>query len=95
MDYAAGQGLRSGSDPDGSSPALSGLLGGEPAKSGGNHSALSYDHVAKFFAKLKDRQASSADVYRLLILTAARVGKVLGASWSEIHNPSPDPRPSF
>ena len=62
IEYAEGQGLRSGSNPARLSPALSGLLGGEPAKSGGNHSALSYDHVAKFFAQLKDRQASSAVV---------------------------------
>jgi integrase len=48
-----------------------------------HHDAMPYEQVPDFFAQLADREGLSASALRLTILTAARTGEVLGATWKE------------
>ncbi len=52
--------------------------------SGGHHAAMPYADVPAFLARLRERQSTAALALEFLILTAARSGEVLGATWSEI-----------
>src|ERR1700730_5659609 len=48
------------------------------------HAAMSYAEVPAFIASLRERETTHTLALEFLILTAARVGEVLGAQWSEI-----------
>ena len=50
-----------------------------------NHPALPYAELPKFMAKLRAKEGVSARALEFLILTAARTGDVIGATWSEIN----------
>ena len=50
----------------------------------GHHTALSYAHVPVFLEQLRRRKATAAMALEFLILTAARTGEVLGATWAEV-----------
>ncbi len=47
--------------------------------------ALPYRDLPAFMAKLRQQQGGAARALELLILTAARSGEVLGATWGEIN----------
>ncbi|MEL7684850.1 tyrosine-type recombinase/integrase [Citromicrobium bathyomarinum] len=49
-----------------------------------HHPALPYDQLADFIASLRSRQGVAARALEFTILTAARTGEALGATWSEI-----------
>jgi integrase len=49
-----------------------------------HHAALPYVEVPAFMATLRQREALAARALEFLILTAARTGEVLGATWEEI-----------
>jgi integrase len=49
-----------------------------------HHPALPYQHAPAFMAELRDRPALAARCLEFTILTAARSGEALGATWSEI-----------
>jgi integrase len=49
-----------------------------------HHSSLSYDQVPEFMAKLRKQEGVAACALQFLMLTAARTGEVIGATWSEI-----------
>lgn len=49
-----------------------------------HHPALPYAEVAAFMAALRQRDATAARGLEFAILTAARTGEVLGATWAEI-----------
>jgi integrase len=58
-----------------------------PKKTGarrGHHAAMPYADVPAFMAKLKQAQGAAAKALMFAILTAARSGEVLGATWDEI-----------
>jgi len=94
FDYAAALGLR----PRGFNPAtwrgnLKRLLGGaakmkarlrEASGADGHHPALPFKRIGAFMAALSARPATSALALRFVILTAARMGEVLGTRWREI-----------
>lgn len=46
--------------------------------------SLPYDELPGFLAQLRKREGSAAKALEFLILTAARSGEVLGATWNEI-----------
>jgi integrase len=46
--------------------------------------ALSYDEIAAFMAELRAVDAIAARALELTILTAARSGEVIGATWDEV-----------
>lgn len=48
-----------------------------------HHDAMPYEQVPDFFAQLVERDGISATALRLTILTAARTGETLGATWKE------------
>ncbi len=50
----------------------------------GHHAAMLFDDVPAFVARLRKRDAMAALAVEFTILTAARSGEVLGATWSEI-----------
>jgi integrase len=49
-----------------------------------HHAALPYSEIAGFMAALRQRDSTSARCLEFLILTAARTGEVIGATWNEI-----------
>jgi integrase len=49
-----------------------------------NHAALPYADLPNFMMHLREREGIAAAAMEFLILTAARTGEVLGATWKEI-----------
>jgi len=49
-----------------------------------HHAALAYAEIGDFVAALRQREGIAALGLQFLILTAARTGEVIGATWSEI-----------
>jgi integrase len=84
LDYAKAARSRSGDNPA-RWEALKDLL---PAPSKltriEHHAALPYADVPTFMAQLRDKSGVSARALEFAILTAARVGEVIGARWSEM-----------
>jgi integrase len=60
------------------------LLPRRPKIARGHHAALPYAKVAKFMGEVRKREAVAALAIEFTILTAARTGEVLGATWDEI-----------
>jgi len=83
LDYAAAHGHRAGANPARWKGHLDKLL---PAKGARvvHHAAMPYADVPAFMARLAGREALSARALKFLILSAARVGEVIGATWDEI-----------
>jgi integrase len=48
-----------------------------------HHDAMAYYDVPEFYSRLTKLQTASADALRFTILTAARTGETLGATWNE------------
>ena len=84
LDAAKAKGLRSGENPARWRGHLDQLLPKRQRLSRGHHTALPYVDVPTFMANLRDREATAARALELAILTAARSGEVLGATWAEI-----------
>ena len=85
LDWASTRNYRKGENPARWSGHLANLL---PAKSKikkvKHHAALPYDEIGEFMIQLAERDSVSARGLEFLILTAARPGEVLGATWSEV-----------
>jgi integrase len=60
------------------------LLPKQPKFTRGHHAALGWKHAPSFMVELRQRPAEAARALEFTILTAARSGEVLGATWSEI-----------
>jgi integrase len=85
LNFAAARGYR----PQGENPADWGVLKhvlAKPSKVAPkeHHAAVPYAEVPALLAQLRQREGVSVRALQFLILTAARVGEVLGAQWSEI-----------
>lgn len=85
LDWASARDYRAGDNPARWKGHLQNLLP-KPAKVRRveHHAALPYDEIAAFFAELRGEAGSAARALEFAILTAARTGEVLGATWSEI-----------
>jgi len=86
LDAAKARGLRS---RDSVNPALwrghLALLLPAPSKlARGHHSALPFQDAPGFMAELRQREALAARCLEFVILSAARSGEALGATWAEI-----------
>jgi integrase len=86
LDAAKARGLR---PRDSMNPAtwrghLALLLPAQAKMARGHHAALPYSDAPAFMALLKRRDAMSARCLEFVILTAARSGEALGATWKEI-----------
>ena len=51
----------------------------------GHHAALSFEEIPAFMTALKGREGVAAGALTFLILTAARSGEVLGATWAKVN----------
>lgn len=84
LDAAKAKGLRSGENPARWKGHLEQLLTKPVKLSRGHHPALPYADLPKFMAELRSREGVSLRALEFTILTAAREGMTLGASWEEI-----------
>jgi integrase len=83
LSAAKAAGLRTGENPARWPDNLKHLLG-EQKKGGGHMAALPYKEAPAFTAELRTRRSVSALALEFTILTAARTGETIGATWSEI-----------
>lgn len=85
LDWAKARGYREGENPARWRGHLDKLL---PAKSKiskvTHHAALPYTEIGAFVSELQNHDAVSARGLEFLILTAARTGEVINATWGEI-----------
>jgi integrase len=85
LGWATVRGFRSGDNPARWRGHLAELF---PAKgklqNSKNHAALPFTDVPQLMAELRDRPSITALALEFCILTAARTGEVLGATWDEI-----------
>jgi integrase len=85
LNWAKTRGHRSGENPAAWKGHLENLL---PARSKvkriRHHAALPYAEIGAFMAELRAEDALTARALEFAILTAARIGEVLGAHWGEI-----------
>jgi len=85
LDWATARGYRTGDNPARWRGHLENLL---PQKSKvrrvEHHAALPYCELAAFMTGLRQQDGVAARALEYAILTAARTGEVIGATWSEI-----------
>jgi integrase len=84
LDYAKARGHRDGANPAAWKGSLKAILP-PPRKVSKveHHPALPVDEVPAFMAELRDKEGVAARALEFAVLTAARLGEVLGATWSE------------
>jgi integrase len=85
LDYARARGWRAGANPAAWRGHLVELL---PARAKiaptEHHAALPWQHIGDFMAALRGQAGVGARALEFAILTAARTGEVLGATWAEV-----------
>jgi integrase len=84
LDAAKAQGLRFGENPARWKGHLDHVLPKRQAISRGHHAAMDYANVASFITDLRAQNSTTALALEFTVLTAARSGEVLRASWDEI-----------
>lgn len=84
LDSAKARGYRQGENPARWRGHLAQILPKRAKLSRGHHKALPYEALPAFMADLRARQANAALALEFTILTAARTGEVIGATWAEI-----------
>ena len=84
LDAAKARGYRDGENPARWRGHIAQILPARAKLSRGHHKALPYEDAPTFIAELRGRTALAALALEFLILTAARSGEVLGATWGEI-----------
>ena len=84
LDSAKAQGFRDGlENPARWKGHLKSILPARQRLTRGHHAALPYDDLPAFLTSLRGKQATAALALELCILTAARSGEVLNATWTE------------
>jgi integrase len=90
LDWATARNFRSGENPARWKGHLDQLL---PARtkirSVEHHPALHYEEIGPFMVELREQQGSAARGLEFAILTAARTGEVIHATWDEFDLPTP------
>lgn len=84
LDSAKARGYRDGENPARWRGHLAQILPARTRLSRGHHRAMPYEDVPAFVQSLRDREAVAALALEFTILTAARSGEAIGASWSEV-----------
>lgn len=84
LDAAKAKGYRSGENPARWRGHLDHLLPARAKLTRGHHAAMPFQEVPEFIARLREQTAIAPLALEFAILTAARTGEVLGASWEEI-----------
>jgi integrase len=89
LDAATVRGLRQGPNPALWKGNLAHILPARSKVMGVEHyAALPFTELPAFFAALRGRPGTSARALEFTILTAARTGEVIGATWAEIDLPA-------
>jgi integrase len=84
LDAARARGHRSGENPARWRGHVAQMLPARSQLTRGHHKAMPYVEVPAFVAKLRTREATAALMLEFAILTAARSGEVIDATWAEI-----------
>lgn len=84
LDAATARELRSGENPARWRGHLAHILPKRSRLTRGHHKAMPYADVPAFMERLRGRKAMAALALEFTILTAARTGEVIGATWAEI-----------
>lgn len=84
LDYAKVKGWREGENPARWRGHLDKLLAKREMLTRGHHAALAFEAVPAFMIELRKRPAMASLALEFAILTAARSGEVLNATWDEI-----------
>jgi len=87
LDAAKVREYRSGENPARWRGHLAQILPARTKLSRGHHRAAPYDEVPSILAALRSHRAVSALALEFSVLTAARTGEVIGATWEEIDFP--------
>jgi integrase len=84
LDHAEAHGLRTGTN-SARWESLKVLLGASAADyKVTHHKAMPYEELPKFVQQLRKREGTAAAALEFTILTAARTGETIGATWDEI-----------
>jgi integrase len=83
LDYGKANGLRTGENPAAWRGHLALILPKRGKLTRGHHAAMNYRDIPAFVAKLRERESIPVAALEFLILTAARLGEALGATWDE------------
>ena len=83
LDAARAKGFRQGPNPALWRGHLDKLLPRRPKMSRGHHAAMPYEKVAEFIKQIRKHATVGALAIEFTVLTAARTGEVLGATWDE------------
>jgi integrase len=84
LDFAKARGQRSGDNPARWRGHLDAVLPRRQKLTRGHHKALHFDGVPAFVERLRSMQGVAPSALEFLILTAARTGEVLRATWEEV-----------
>jgi integrase len=84
LDYAKAHKLVTGENPAAWKGNLAHVLPRRKAFDRSHHAAMPYREVPDFLAKLRQGGGVPATALEFTILTAARIGEVIGARWDEI-----------
>lgn len=84
LDAARAKGFRQGPNPALWRGHLDKLLPKQSKVERGHHAAMAYSKVPAFLGAVRKRDAVAALAIEFTILTAARTGEVIGATWNEI-----------
>jgi integrase len=84
LDWAKARGYRSGDNPAAWSVIGHVLPARRQLAKVNHHPALDYRGVPTFMAALRQRHSVAAQALEFTILTAARTGETIGATWAEI-----------
>lgn len=84
LDAAKVREYRNGENPARWRGHLAELLPARTRLSRGHHKAMPYGAIPAFMTQLHDREAVAALALEFAILTAARSGEVIGATWAEV-----------
>ncbi len=84
LDAAKARGYRKGENPACWRGHIAQILPARSRLTRGHHKAMPYTDIPAFLTHLRAKQAVAALALEFTILTAARTGEVIGATWNEI-----------
>lgn len=84
LDAAKARGYREGENPARWRGHIAQILPARSRLTRGHHKALPYGAIPECVAQLRSREAMAALALEFVILTAARTGEALGATWNEV-----------
>jgi integrase len=84
LDAAKARGYREGENPARWRGHIAQILPARSRLQRGHHKAMPYAAVPEFVGRLREREAVAALALEFTILTAARTGEVIAATWSEV-----------